>query len=150
MENLIGIIVYVILMALNITIIECMFWYNEFLVIASIFSVLCLMPGSGKIKERGNRYEWADLLDKRNPLFVQGYFRKNASKKTIRSKLKGNYYCEYVLLLLYVISALYRLYCVHILYPQGRLSVLKKSCAAKKYHFCGSIFIQEENIHTSF
>ena len=123
MENLIGIIVYVVSMALNITIIECMFWYNEFLVIASIFSVVCLMPGAGKIKERGQRYEWADFLDERNPLFVQGHFRKNVSKKTIRSKLKGNYYCECVLLLLYVISALYRLYCVYILYPLGRMSV---------------------------
>ena len=79
MENLIGIIVYVVSMALNITIIECMFGYNEFLVIASIFSVVCLMPGAGKIKERGQRYEFV----------CAGTFQKKRIKKDDTFQIKG-------------------------------------------------------------
>lgn len=225
MENFIGIIMYVVWLYVNKTILIWLFGYNEHLIIVTAFSILCLLPGSGNIKERGYRYEWADLFDDRNPLFAKGYFRKNVSGKTICSKLKGNYYCECILLGLYAISALYRLYCIHIIYPQGKVSVLaidwilgilfitaeftwfffnfyykryyrmafryiegrtgiwepfsnivthshwhmdrdimkhyyvsyekmqfnlEKNCAVKNYHFCDSIFMQEEDIHTSF
>lgn len=124
MENFIGIIMYVVWLYVNKTILIWLFGYNEHLIIVTAFSILCLLPGSGNIKERGSRYEWANLLDDRNPLFAKGYFRRNVSGKTICSKLRGNYYCECTLLGLYAISALYRLYCIHTMYPQGKVSVL--------------------------
>lgn len=37
------------------------------------------------------KYRWADCISEVNPLYVAGFFRKNASDKNILSNLKGNF-----------------------------------------------------------
>lgn len=64
--------------------------------IGALFSFFCLCPiGRHKIHiGREMKYRWADCISEVNPLYVAGFFRKNASDKNILSNLKGKFYCE--------------------------------------------------------
>ena len=64
--------------------------------IGALFSFFCLCPiGRHKIHiGREMKYRWADCISEVNPLYVAGFFRKNASDKNMLSNLKGKFYCE--------------------------------------------------------
>lgn len=87
-----------------------LFRYNIYLMTGAIIACLCLISGSGRIQDREYRNKLGDQLDKNNPLYAKGYFRKNASPHSFFSNLKGNFYCEMGLLAVIFIAVTYRIF----------------------------------------
>lgn len=80
--------------------------------IGALFSFFCLCPiGRHKIHiGREMKYRWADCISEVNPLYVAGFFRKNASDKNILSNLKGKFYCETALYGIWAIAFICKIY----------------------------------------
>lgn len=80
--------------------------------IGALFSFFCLCPiGRHKIHiGREMKYRWADCISEVNPLYVAGFFRKNASDKNILSNLKGKFYCETALCGIWAIAFICKIY----------------------------------------
>lgn len=68
----------------------------------------CLIPCANFLQYR-SYYKWIDCLDEWNPLYVRGYFRKQAGKSCVWADLKGLFCCQKAILICWILFLLYEI-----------------------------------------
>lgn len=68
----------------------------------------CLIPCANFLQYR-SYYKWIDCLDEWNPLYVRGYFRKQAGKSCVWADLKGLFCCQKAILICWFLFLLYEI-----------------------------------------